>query len=169
MQTQSRPILLEGSEAVQSALRSMEDGLLSQQEADEIVRECDEAIEADAMAKTTTSYLNPLAVDNEERWEPVEGLEGLAEAITVAIDPDSGNYSRFTRFLPGADTTPHGAKIHDYPEEVLVLEGRLYDAAVDRWLKAGDYASRPPGEPHGPFRTETGCVVFEVSFPSEAE
>jgi hypothetical protein len=34
----------------------------------------------------------------------------------------------------------------------------------DRWLKAGDYASRPPGELHGPFKTDVGCVVLEVSF-----
>lgn len=27
-------------------------------------------------------------------------------------------------------------------------------------------ASRPPHEMHGPFRTETGCVVLEVSFPN---
>ena len=121
------------------------------------------------MAKTTTPYVNPLSLDGTHRWEPVVGLEGIAEAITIAIDPDTGDYSRFTRFLPGADTTPYGAKVHDYPEEVLVLEGRLYDAAVDCWLTVGDYASRPPGEPNGPFRTEEGCVVFEVSFPSEAK
>jgi hypothetical protein len=29
----------------------------------------------------------------------------------------------------------------------------------------GHYASRPPGEVHGPFRTDVGCVVLEVSFP----
>jgi hypothetical protein len=120
------------------------------------------------MAKTTTPYLNLLSPDADVQWTPVAGLEGIAEAITVAIDSDTGDYTRLTRFLPGSDTFAYGAKVHDYPEEVLVLEGRLYDAAVDRWLTVGDYASRPPGEPHGPFRTDEGCVVFEVSYPSEA-
>jgi hypothetical protein len=119
------------------------------------------------MPKTTTPYWNPLSDDAKSRWEPVEGLEGIAEAITVAIDRESGDYSRLTRFLPGSDTTPFGPQVHDYPEEVLVLEGRLYDAAFDRWLTVGDYASRPPGEVHGPFRTDSGCIVFEVSHPSE--
>jgi hypothetical protein len=118
------------------------------------------------MPKTTTAYWNPLLDDAEKRWEPVAGLEGVAEAVTLAVDPDSGDYSRLTRFLPGADTTRSGPQVHDYPEEVLVLEGSLYDAAFDRWLTVGDYASRPPGEVHGPFRTESGCVVFEVSYPS---
>lgn len=118
------------------------------------------------MPKTTNPYRNPLLDVAGNRWEPVEGMEGIAEAVTVAIDRDTGDYSRFTRFLPGTDTKPFGPQVHDYPEEVLVLEGRLYDAAVDRWLTVGDYASRPPGEVHGPFRTDSGCVVFEVSYPS---
>ena len=120
------------------------------------------------MSKTIASYWNPLSADAKQRWEPVEGLEGMAEAVTLAIDPNTGDYSRVTRFLPGADTTAFGPQVHDYPEEVLVLEGRLYDAAFDRWLTVGDYASRPPGELHGPFRTDSGCVVFEVSCPSES-
>ena len=118
------------------------------------------------MPKTTTPYWNPLSAEAKDRWEPVEGLEGMAEAITLAVDHRTGEYSRLTRFLPGSDTTPFGSQVHDYPEEVLVLEGRLYDAAFDRWLGVGDYASRPPGEVHGPFRTDSGCVVLEVSCPS---
>lgn len=45
------------------------------------------------------------------------------------------------------------------------MSGRLYDQAFDRWLEAGCYASRPPGELHGPFQTDEGCVVLEMSFP----
>ena len=119
------------------------------------------------MPKTTIPYWNPLSDEGKQRWEPVAGLEGTAEAITLAIDPETGDYSRLTRFLPGADTTASGPQVHDYPEEVLILEGRIHDAAFDRWLSVGDYASRPPGEAHGPFRTDSGCVVFEVSYPSE--
>ena len=118
------------------------------------------------MAKTTTAYWNPLATGRE--WAPVEGMEGVAEELTLAIDHQTGDYTRLTRFLPGADTTTFGSKVHDYPEEVMILEGSLYDAAFDRWLGAGDYASRPPGEEHGPFRTQSGCLVLEVSYPSQA-
>ena len=88
--------------------------------------------------------------------------------MTLSIDPETGEYTRLTRFLPSADTTPFGGKSHTYPEEVFIISGRLYDYAFDRWLTAGDYASRPPGEIHGPFRTDEGCVVLEVSFPNKA-
>ena len=117
------------------------------------------------MAKTTTSYWNPLTAASVARWTPIEGLAGIADELTLSIDPATGEYTRLTRFHRGADTAAFGGKSHDYPEEVFIVSGRLYDAAFDLWLEAGHYASRPPGEVHGPFRTDVGCVVLEVSFP----
>ena len=32
-----------------------------------------------------------------------------------------------------------------------------------------DAASRPPGELHGPFKTDVGCVVLEISFPARTD
>jgi hypothetical protein len=89
----------------------------------------------------------------------------MAEELTLSSDPVSGDYTRLTRFLPGADTSLFGGKCHDYPEEIYIISGRLHDAAFDLWLESGHYASRPPGEVHGPFRTDVGCLVLEVSFP----
>jgi hypothetical protein len=119
------------------------------------------------MSKSTAAYWNPLSPENRKEWKPVEGLEDMAEEITLAVDKETGDYTRITRFLPGADTTRFGSKSHTYPEEILVLEGRLFDVAFDRWLVAGEYASRPPGEGHGPFCTDTGCIVLEISYPSQ--
>jgi hypothetical protein len=90
----------------------------------------------------------------------------MAEELTLSIDGVTGEYTRLTRFLPGANTTAFGGKTHPYPEEVFIVSGRLYDQAFDLWLEAGHYASRPPGELHGPFKTDVGCVVLEVSFPN---
>ncbi len=116
------------------------------------------------MPKTTATYWNTLQA--KERWTPIAGLEEMAEELTLSIDEATGEYTRLTRFLPGADTTRFGGKSHDYPEEVFIVSGRLYDAAFDLWLEPGHYASRPPGEVHGPFRTDAGCVVLEMSFPN---
>jgi hypothetical protein len=90
----------------------------------------------------------------------------MAEELTLSIDPVTGEYTRLTRFHPGADTTRFGGKCHTYPEEVFIVSGRLYDQAFDLWLEPGHYTSRPPGEVHGPFRTDVGCVVLELSFPN---
>jgi ChrR Cupin-like domain len=117
------------------------------------------------MAKSTTPYWNPLTSANQGRWTLVTGLEGMAEELTLSVDPATGEYTRLTRFQPKADTTPFGGKSHNYPEEVFIVSGRLYDLAVDLWLEAGHYASRPAGELHGPFKTDVGCVVLELSFP----
>ena len=121
------------------------------------------------MGKSTTIYWNALRPENQDKWKPVNGLATMAEEVTLSIDARTGEYTRLTRFLPGADTTPFGGKTHAYPEEVFIVSGRLYDAAFARWLEPGDYASRPPGEIHGPFRTDVGCVVLEVSFPDRIE
>ncbi len=109
------------------------------------------------MSKTTAPYWNPLAPQNRSAWQPVEGLEGMAEEITLAIDEDTGDYTRITRFLPGADTTLFGSKVHSYPEEILVLEGSLFDAAFDRWLASGEYA--------GPRIRIIGCRRVFVAHP----
>lgn len=120
------------------------------------------------MSKSTCTYWNPLGAAHGRKWTSVEGLEGIAEEITLSIDKTMGEYTRLTRFRPGADTAAFGSKSHDYPEEVFVVSGRLYDAAFDMWLETGHYASRPPGEVHGPFRTDQGCTVLEISFPGRS-
>ena len=117
------------------------------------------------MSKSTRTYWNPLHATSRHAWTSVKGLDGVAEEVTLSIDEATGEYTRLTRFLPGADTSAFGGKSHDYPEEVFVVSGRLYDAAFDLWLEAGHYASRPPGEVHGPFKTDSGCTVLEISFP----
>lgn len=93
-------------------------------------------------------------------------MEGIAEELTLSIDPTTGEYTRLTRFLPGVDTSPFGGKTHLYPEEVFIVSGRLYDQAFGKWLETGHYASRPPDELHGPFKTDVGCIVLGVSFPN---
>ncbi len=117
------------------------------------------------MPKSTVTYWNPLFPDNGGKWQPISGLEGMAEELTLSLDEETGEYTRLTRFHPGADTGAVGGKRHPYPEEIFIVSGRLYDEAFGVWLEPGHYASRPPGELHGPFRTDVGCVVLEVSFP----
>ena len=49
-----------------------------------------------------------------------------------------------------------------------MVSGRLYDKAFDEWLEPGVYASRPPGEVHGPFIAEGDVVILEMSYPSQS-
>lgn len=118
--------------------------------------------------KTTTTYWNPLVEANEGRWEEMEGTDGNMHQITVAEDPATGDYTRLTRFKDGYSTESFGAKSHSYPEEIFIVCGRIYDEAFRLWLEPGTYASRPPGEVHGPFRADGDAVVLEMSFPSQS-
>lgn len=96
------------------------------------------------MSKSTVTYWNALSAENRGRWTVVKGMEDMAEELTLSIDPKTGEYTRLTRFLPGADTMSFGSKSHRYPEEIFIVSGKLYDAAFDMWLETGHYASRPP-------------------------
>ena len=120
------------------------------------------------MPKSTATYWNPLKPKHAGQWEVIEDTNGLLEQLTLAIDEETGDYTRLTRFKAGADTREFGAKSHDYPEEIMIIKGRLYDEAFDQWLEVGDYASRPPGELHGPFKADEECIVLEMSYPGQS-
>ena len=76
------------------------------------------------MSKSTVNYWNPLFEESAADWQSIEGLDGIAEELTLSIDADSGEYTRLTRFHPGADTGAFGGKSHDYPEEIFIISGR---------------------------------------------
>jgi ChrR Cupin-like domain len=113
------------------------------------------------------TYWNVFHHASREQWQAVPGLEGQVEALTLRADAATGVVTRLTRFLPGADTSVLGPKVHDFPEDVLIVSGRLHDKAADQWLEAGHVACRPPGEVHGPFRTDIGCVVLDLAFAGQ--
>ncbi len=120
------------------------------------------------MSKSTKTYWNVLERGNLGEWEIIDGSDDKIEQLTLAIDQETGDYTRLTRFRSGADTQSVGGKSHDYPEEIYVISGRLYDEAFDKWLEAGHYCSRPSGEVHGPFLCEEDCLVLEISYPSHS-
>ncbi len=118
--------------------------------------------------KSTRTYWNPLAEINSDNWEVIEGSAGNISQLTIAEDPESGDYTRLTKFKNGYSSESFGAKSHSYPEEIFVVSGRLYDEAFDMWLEPGHYASRPPGEIHGPFIADGDVVILEISYPSQS-
>ena len=118
--------------------------------------------------KSTRTDWKPLAEENSGEWEIIDGSNGNLSQLTIAEDPDSGDYTRLTKFKSGYSTESFGAKSHNYPEEIFVVSGRLYDKAFDLWLDPGFYASRPPGEIHGPFIADGDVVILEISYLSQS-
>jgi len=100
----------------------------------------------------------------EVEWTPCAGnVRGLDERI-LACDAETGAVTRILRFHPGTDTTPNGVQVHDFWEEVYILEGSLHDLTLDQTFRAGQYACRPPGMPHGPWKAPEGCLTFEFRY-----
>jgi hypothetical protein len=93
----------------------------------------------------------------------VGGVKGLSERI-LSRDPETGDYTRTLIFEPGTDTSAMGVQRHDFWEEVWILEGSFVDLSLEEKFTAGMYACRPPGMPHGPWRSDEGCKTFEIRY-----
>jgi quercetin dioxygenase-like cupin family protein len=99
-------------------------------------------------------------------WTKVAGADvGMTERI-LAKDPNANVATRILTFPPGCDTTPNGVQVHDFWEEVYILEGSFTDLELNQTFHAGEYACRPPGMRHGPWKSDGGCVTFEVRYYS---
>ncbi|MEU4197596.1 cupin domain-containing protein [Kribbella sp. NPDC026611] len=92
-------------------------------------------------------------------WHDVGG--GIAERV-LSSGPD-GMLTRLARWAPGT-ATDQGVIRHEYVEEVYLLEGELTDLTLQQTFTKGDYACRPPGMAHGPYRTATGCTMLEIRY-----
>lgn len=96
-----------------------------------------------------------------------DGIEQKILAGTLDETAASGNRTRLLRFHPGVFTT--APFVHDYWEEVYLLDGDL-TVGCDSEGRGGEsfarhtYACRPPGAPHGPFKSEGGCLLLEIHY-----
>ena len=103
-------------------------------------------------------------VDLDTGWEPVPGgANGVEQKmLSGALDEENklGVRTRLIRFRPG--TIADNEFLHDYWEEVYLIDGHLNAAGED--FHAPSYACRPPGTPHGPFASPQGCIFFEIQY-----
>ena len=111
----------------------------------------------------------------EEGWETPPGYPAGIQQKLLASDLDEknkmGSRTRLLRFEPGAySTVPF---IHDHWEEVFLFEGDLIvgsdaEGHGGESFTAPTYACRPPGAPHGPFKSASGCMIYEIHYYDES-
>lgn len=109
-------------------------------------------------------------VDMETGWFTPPGLpEGLklkTLASTMDVAAGEGMCSRLALFGPGVATDV--VIEHPFWEESVLISGDLsFPSDIEgEWVTvaAPAYFSRPPGTPHGPFRSERGCLLIETQF-----
>ncbi len=95
-------------------------------------------------------------------WRPGP-QPGTAEKVLSRDPADPDVLTRLVRWDPGF-ATDAGVIRHEWAEEVYLLEGDHHDLTLGRTFHAGSFASRPPAMPHGPYRTENGCVMLEIRY-----
>lgn len=110
-------------------------------------------------------------LDMNAGWEVPPGYpQGIKQKIlSGALDEDGrkGSRTRLLKFDPGVYTT--APFVHTYWEEVFLVSGDLTVGNDEKGnggesFKPFTYACRPPGVHHGPFKSETGCILFEVHY-----
>ncbi len=110
-------------------------------------------------------------LDMNSGWQNIADYPpGIMEKIlSGALDEKNrqGSRTRLLRFEPGVFTT--APFVHTYWEEVFLVSGDLTvgnDASGQggESFKSFTYACRPPGVYHGPFKSESGCILFEVHY-----
>jgi hypothetical protein len=116
-------------------------------------------------------HLEFFPIDMNGGWETPPGYkDGFSQKI-LASDLDEtnkrGSRSRLLRIAPGVYSEK--PFVHDHWEEVYLAEGDLIvgnDAEGKGGVQfhAPTYACRPPGVYHGPFKSENGCLLFELHY-----
>ncbi len=95
-------------------------------------------------------------------WRP-SGPPGFWEMI-LSEDPETGAYTRLARLDPGTDTSELGVFRHDFREEAYLIDGELTDLSLGQTFTPGMYTCRPVGMPHGPYRSDPGCLLVEFRY-----
>jgi len=112
-------------------------------------------------------------VDMSSGWETPQGYpSGIEQKILAgALDEQGrrGSRTRLLRFAPGVYTT--APFVHDYWEEVYLISGDMTvgDGDAAQTFRPNTYACRPPGFHHGPFKSEQGCLLFEMHYYDESK
>jgi hypothetical protein len=111
----------------------------------------------------------------EEGWASPPGYPPHIQQKILASDINeqakTGSRTRLLRFAPGGYTT--APFVHDHWEEVYLLKGDL-TVGSDANGNGGEpflaptYACRPPGAVHGPFKSNTGCMLYEIHYYDES-
>jgi hypothetical protein len=121
-------------------------------------------------------HIEFLKLNMDEGWEVPPGYpEGIKQKVlTSDLDEEgkSGSRTRLLRFDPGAFSTE--PFVHDHWEEVYLVSGVLTvgnDANGEGGepFSAPTYACRPPGAHHGPFKSDEGCLLYELHYYYDAD
>jgi hypothetical protein len=114
-------------------------------------------------------------IDMNAGWHQLDGYPPKIQEKILASDLDErrkmGSRTRLLRFEPGAFTS--APFVHDHWEEVFLFEGDL-TVGNDAQGRGGEgfaaptYACRPPGAFHGPFKSQNGCMLYEIHYYDES-
>jgi hypothetical protein len=96
-------------------------------------------------------------------WFEKESLGSKIEEMILNEDTTTGRRTLLQRHQPGSLDSKQS--LHDYIEEIFIVEGDLGDKRIGQTYQKGYYAYRKLGMVHGPFFSKTGCLMFITCTP----
>src|SRR5262249_39089538 len=95
------------------------------------------------------------------------GIEQKILAGTLDEEQRRGSRTRLLRFAPGVFTT--APFVRYFGEEFFWVSGHPAvgnerEGRGGEIFPAGTYACRPPGAVHGPFKSNGGCLLYEIYY-----
>jgi hypothetical protein len=108
-------------------------------------------------------------LDVNSGWDTPRGYpKGIQQKILSGTLDEAnrrGTRTRLLRFAPGVFTT--APFVHEYWEEVFLVQAIWSSVMTPTAMAASPfrrYACRPPGAYHGQFKSNNGCVLFEIHY-----
>lgn len=107
-------------------------------------------------------------IDPVAGWMTRPGRQGVSQLVlggSIDVCAKAGRCTRLVKFEPRSKAP---ASKHDYWEETYLVSGDL--SSLDRRGReiarsdAPAYVCRPPGEVHGPFASERGCLLLTIEY-----
>lgn len=119
-------------------------------------------------------HMEFVELDMAAGWQTPPGYPSGIKQKILASDIDetkrTGSRTRLLKFDAGTFTT--APFVHDHWEEVYLVSGDLIvgndaNGGGGEPFKAPTYACRPPGVYHGPFKSDHGCLLYEIHYYDE--
>ncbi len=107
-------------------------------------------------------------IDPVAGWTTRPGRQSVSQLVlngSIDMSAKSGRCTRLVKFEPNAKAP---ASKHDYWEETYLVSGDL--SRLDEQgretarSEAPAYVCRPPGEAHGPFASQGGCLLMTIEY-----
>ena len=111
------------------------------------------------------------ADESTARWRagrPLSKIDGMPIGIKDIIETADMPTEQGSPLFAGFRSERDGASVKALREAGAVIVGNNGEGKGGKPFETPTYACRPPGVYHGPFKSEKGCMLYEIHYYDES-